>query len=285
MNLPQPIAIYTYYDAAGVPLRRKLRLPGKEFVWESFDPVTQHWYLGAKNSTSTLYKLELLAATTKPRVVYITEGEKDCDHVNALGLLAVTSGAAGTWGRHHSEQLKHFGCTLAIVFPDQDAAGEEHVYDVARENLAVGIPTKIVTLPELNDHEDVSDFLDRGGTREDLIGFARCAKLVTLADLPKAEPEKPSSRRPRRLHDPRLNKLYIETLKLRPNARGHLMASCPFHPDANPSFSLDLDNGLWFCFAGCGGGNALTFYIKVNALRGRTLLRTEAWRRLQATYL
>jgi DNA primase len=37
---------------------------------------------------------------------------------------------------------------------------------------------------------------------------------------------------------------------------------CPFHPDKNPSLSIDLDRGLWNCFACAEGGDVLTFVMR-----------------------
>ena len=34
---------------------------------------------------------------------------------------------------------------------------------------------------------------------------------------------------------------------------------CPFHDDRHPSFSVDVETGLWICYAGCGQGNAEQF--------------------------
>ncbi len=34
---------------------------------------------------------------------------------------------------------------------------------------------------------------------------------------------------------------------------------CPLHDDARPSFSVNLQKGLWHCFAGCGAGNVHDF--------------------------
>lgn len=31
-------------------------------------------------------------------------------------------------------------------------------------------------------------------------------------------------------------------------------AHCPLHDDSNPSFSLNIENGLWICHSGCGQG-------------------------------
>jgi putative DNA primase/helicase len=37
---------------------------------------------------------------------------------------------------------------------------------------------------------------------------------------------------------------------------------CPFHEDKHKSFSVNLETGLWNCFAGCGAGNAIQFVQK-----------------------
>ena len=42
-----------------------------------------------------------------------------------------------------------------------------------------------------------------------------------------------------------------------------LRARCPLHSDQNPSFSLNIDTGLWLCHAGCGSGNFTTLITRV----------------------
>ncbi len=39
---------------------------------------------------------------------------------------------------------------------------------------------------------------------------------------------------------------------------------CPFHDDQHPSFSVNFDEGYWHCFAGCGGGSVIDFWMKLN---------------------
>lgn len=38
---------------------------------------------------------------------------------------------------------------------------------------------------------------------------------------------------------------------------------CPFHDDASTSFSINVNTGLWKCFAGCGEGNLVLLLSKV----------------------
>ncbi len=47
--------------------------------------------------------------------------------------------------------------------------------------------------------------------------------------------------------------------KLRPRANGVASVPCPFHKDRNPSLSINVKEGIWYCFAGCGGGGVIAF--------------------------
>jgi hypothetical protein len=48
---------------------------------------------------------------------------------------------------------------------------------------------------------------------------------------------------------------YVE---LSPGGRGH----CPFHEDQHKSFSVNAEENYWHCFAGCGGGSVIDFWMK-----------------------
>ena len=53
------------------------------------------------------------------------------------------------------------------------------------------------------------------------------------------------------------------TKKYKKNGR-ELICCCPLHIDSNPSFSINLDNGRWICFAGCGQGGIKKLYKLLN---------------------
>jgi DNA primase len=38
---------------------------------------------------------------------------------------------------------------------------------------------------------------------------------------------------------------------------------CPLHDDTRPSLTLDVDRGLWFCFACAEGGDAIELWQRV----------------------
>lgn len=41
-------------------------------------------------------------------------------------------------------------------------------------------------------------------------------------------------------------------------------ARCPFHAEKTGSFKLNKKQNLWYCFGGCGGGDSIAFYMKLN---------------------
>jgi hypothetical protein len=59
---------------------------------------------------------------------------------------------------------------------------------------------------------------------------------------------------------------YIE---LSPVGRG----LCPFHSDNRKSFSVNTEENYWNCFAGCGGGSIIDFWMKLNDCDFKTAVR------------
>lgn len=49
---------------------------------------------------------------------------------------------------------------------------------------------------------------------------------------------------------------------------------CPFHDDRSASFSVSPDGQLWHCFAGCGGGDSVTFVERAARLSQGDACRT-----------
>lgn len=44
-----------------------------------------------------------------------------------------------------------------------------------------------------------------------------------------------------------------------------LRGVCPFHQDtSNPNFFIYTQTNTWFCFAGCGGGDVISFVMKLH---------------------
>jgi DNA primase len=50
-------------------------------------------------------------------------------------------------------------------------------------------------------------------------------------------------------------------IDMRPVASGAI-GRCPFHEDRKPSFGVNGEGNYWQCFAGCGGGSVIDFWMK-----------------------
>ena len=65
----------------------------------------------------------------------------------------------------------------------------------------------------------------------------------------------------------------------RPNAKGWVAARCPFHDSrSGASLSVNLRNGGWVCWAGCGKGDIIKFVMKLHGVSFKDACRTlGAW--------
>lgn len=62
---------------------------------------------------------------------------------------------------------------------------------------------------------------------------------------------------------------------LRP-AAGRFVGLCPFHQEKTPSFSVNPDQGFFYCFGCQAGGDVIDFYSRINGLEFREALEALA---------
>ena len=186
------IAVYDYLDEHGKLWGQVCRKAGKEFpvrrpdgsggwIWGWTDKDTRQPLV-----TRTLYRLPGLLAADPATWVFVVEGEKDSDRLTVMGLVATTNpGGAGKWQDEYSDTLK--GRKVAVI-PDHDDAGLRHAEQVAN-SLADKAEVRIVELHGQRVGDDVSDWLDRGGTAEALLAKVEDSVLFspTLRDGPLKE--------------------------------------------------------------------------------------------------
>jgi hypothetical protein len=181
--------IYEYRDAANAVRYQKVRYKGKGFSQRQPNG-SGGWTWGLKGIAQLLYRLPELKGK---ETVYITEGEKDADRLASLGFPATTSGSCDSWNGKTSPalmaQLIEAGAQRAVVFADHDAPGLKYCANVARGCAAAGLPVKIVDLyanePIPDKHgKDVSDWLDSGHTRDELVASVETAALFGAAIVP-----------------------------------------------------------------------------------------------------
>mgnify|MGYP000517641556 CR=1 FL=1 len=161
------VATYDYCDEAGALVFQVLRYEPKTFRQRR--PEGSGWSWSVKGVRVLPYRLSALLADPAA-TVFLVEGEKDADRLAALGLVATcNAGGAGKWKKEHSEFLR---ARRVVVLPDNDEAGEKHAQQVERSLRGIAAEVRTLVLPGLPDKGDVSDWLDAGGTLEELLALA-----------------------------------------------------------------------------------------------------------------
>lgn len=188
---PRLVATYDYRDEAGALVFQVVRLEPKSFRQRCPDVAGRGWNWSVKGCRVVPYRLpDLLEQPSAP--VFIVEGEKDANHLAALGLVATcNAGGAGKWRPEHSEFLRGRD---VVVLPDNDQAGYEHGQAVAASMQGIAASVKVLALPGLPPKGDVSDWLDTGGTASELLALA-AATAIDAPAAPAAQQKQPSNRR------------------------------------------------------------------------------------------
>ena len=177
------VRAYNYTDEAGNILYQSCRMEPKKFFQRRTDGKGG-WINNLDGVKSIPYRLpELIRALEQNKIVFVVEGEKDADRLRSLDVTATTnSGGAGKWTDEHS---KYFPAgSRVIILPDNDTPGRNHAQAVARSLHGRGCSVKIIELPGLPEKGDVSDWLDAGHTKNDLIELYRAAKEWTPEGAP-----------------------------------------------------------------------------------------------------
>jgi putative DNA primase/helicase len=159
---PNIVATYDYHDATGILRYQVVRFAPKDFRQRRPDG-NGGWVWKMAGVERVPYRLpELLDANQ----AYICEGEKDCDNLARLGLVATTNpGGAGKWPDTFG---RWFDGRHAIILADNDPPGRDHAQDVAKKLNGKATSVRILELPGLQPKGDVSDWLAAGGARAEL---------------------------------------------------------------------------------------------------------------------
>lgn len=135
----------------------------KTFSWLNLRDSGK-WATGTGAQDPGLYRSERIPpAAASGATVYVVEGEKDVHTLERLGLVAV-SGPHGAgpgrekWRPEYSQSL--MGVAQVVVIRDNDAVGRAYGEYIAEQVAAEGTPVRIVDLPGVGDHGDVTDWDD-----------------------------------------------------------------------------------------------------------------------------
>jgi RecA-family ATPase len=154
------VATYVYTERDGAPLYRVCRLASKKFIQERADG-RGGWLPGLNGQRTVLYRWPELARYPDA-TVFICEGEKDADRVARLGACATTISGSAKWTEETVAALAGRDC---LILEDNDETGREKTLAAAHALDEQAKSIRIVRLPSLEEHGDVSDWLNADPTR------------------------------------------------------------------------------------------------------------------------
>lgn len=190
------VETYDYCDENGELRYQVVRMEPKDFRQRK--PEGDGWSWKVKGLDPLPYRLPDIIARPKASIL-IVEGEKDADRLAAMGFVATcNSGGANKW---RPELNQYFQRRNVIIIPDNDEPGRKHVDTVGAALSGVAESIRVVYLPGLAEKQDVSDWLDAGGTYDDLIAACKAAeqwrpRVTEEAEQPPEEPAPANEGRP-----------------------------------------------------------------------------------------
>jgi hypothetical protein len=134
--------------------QKKDKKPGDDAVW--FDAITER----------VLYKEHRIREAEPGALVLYVEGEKDMQTGTRLDFITTTAGGASDW---RAEFAPLFTDLDLVIIPDNDVPGEKLAAKIAVDCYEHAERTRVVRLPDLPEKGDLSDWIEAGGSREQLL--------------------------------------------------------------------------------------------------------------------
>jgi hypothetical protein len=175
-------ATYDYKDEKGKLIYQVVRYKPKGFSQRRPDG-NGDWIWNMKGVNPVPYHLPEIIQAIEP--VLIVEGEKDVENLKRMGFTATTSPmGTGKWKVTYNKYLKG---KEVILIPDHDQPGNQHCRNIGQSLWGIAKNIKWVELPGLDEKEDVSDWIEKGNTKEKL--------LQLIEGAPKFVPDKYDKKR------------------------------------------------------------------------------------------
>jgi DNA polymerase I-like protein with 3'-5' exonuclease and polymerase domains len=161
-----PTATYIYRTETGAPFMRVVRTTNHQFPTDRWE--NERWVNGWPARPFLPYRLPELLNALPEVPVFVPEGEKDCERLAALGLIATCNSGGASKSKDPAkskwwpELNQHFaGKQLVYILEDNDEPGRR--LGDAKISALTPIVSEVVRVqfPELREGGDVSDWLDQ----------------------------------------------------------------------------------------------------------------------------
>lgn len=170
------VKTYEYLDEKGQAVYRIVRREwqgenGREKDFLCYSKYNEKWSSGLKGARRVLYNLPVVLTGIKDgEKIFLVEGEKCADKINALGLIGTTTcGGAAGWKPHKEEYVPSLKNAEVIIIPDNDKPGMEYAKAALKDLKEVCRSIKLLKLPGLKEKEDIVEWVQQGGTKENLL--------------------------------------------------------------------------------------------------------------------
>ena len=157
------VTTYDYKDESENLLFQTVRYEPKDFKQRRPDGK-ENWLYNLQGILLVPYNL---SEVIKAKSVIIVEGEKDVETLKRINLIACCNPmGAGKWKAEYNHYFK--GKKIAI-FPDNDEPGKRHAETISKNLKGIAESIKVIELPGLPAKGDISDWLNHGHTKDELL--------------------------------------------------------------------------------------------------------------------
>ena len=180
------IARYVYRLADGRPYLQVCRTAAKGFFQNKWNG--QMWVTGKPDGPKIPYRLPELLAAPLTAKVHIAEGEKDTDALAKLGFTATTnSEGANAWTDDLNDYFKD---RHVYIHEHNDEQGRKRVQQIARALEPIAASVRVIRLPGLKEHGDISDWLESDPSGARLVKECESTPVWEPSTTPPPEEEK-----------------------------------------------------------------------------------------------
>lgn len=181
------LGIFEFVDKDNNPLYYKAKFRKPDGTKETpYYHIEGDKVINSRGADEVPYNLyNVLAAIRLGEIVVVTEGEKDANTINSL-LAKEGYTATSIKSCKDLEILKTYKSRIYVI-GDTGEAGERYKWHIWKEFRGMSESFKFINLPglkNLGDNKDVTDWLEAGNTKKDLLSaFNRSLDLKSKFDL------------------------------------------------------------------------------------------------------